>query len=195
MKHKRILSETTYGEFGSDPSFTVASAFVDDSEIEGKNFVHIINDDHMIKLKKAYEKKEEDSNWLFHLFNKENEFPGYQEVNNFIEKYLDNINIFKNEDTWNKYFKFVLSNTEKSGIFRLDIAVDNKIEEKDLPIPFEYFRKMFYSIVKKMPKIIYIYQKEEPDTKKAAKPEVEKQKSEPVNAVQSVKNRIINAAK
>jgi hypothetical protein len=158
-----INENTELGEFNPDRGFKLTGAYVDDDDNEGKNFVHIIDKDMVEQLKKAYEdNKEDDEQWLYHFLtdNKIN-FPGHKEIKDFTSRVMDEIVIFE-EDSWDNYIKFTLCNSENKSIFNIDLSPIGDLDEVDLPLPYEAFRKLFLAIKNRMPKIIWMFIDEQP---------------------------------
>lgn len=156
---KKLLQETEYGEFGTNNFYTLSSTYVDKEE-KGENHVYVLTKKDMLKLKEYYEKRKENDNWLLDLYINE-KFPGYKKIEEFIDNVVSKIRIFGNKGyLWKKYFKLVFVTSRNNNlIFKLSLAIDGSISEKELPIPKEYFEKLYLGLYKALPKIVYYFKK------------------------------------
>jgi len=155
-----LTEKVEMDEFNPETKDILPNAYVGEEE-EGKNFVHTISGEGLSALIEAYKDREENEQWLWHLFTDEKfKFPGRKEVCSFVEQYLADNNVF-DEDTWTNYIKFTLTNAENKNIFKLDMDYIPEMPHDELPLPFEEFKKFFLALYKRMPKIIWVYTKDD----------------------------------
>lgn len=167
--NKAIVTENfglQLGELNPKMQISLSIANYDDSYQEGKNFVFSVGPEDMKNLRDAYGQREDDPQWLLHMFmDNDIKFPGFKKIADFIDNSIDGLTLFK-DDNWTKYFVFILE-VIGDETFKMRLSMVPDLDESELPVPFDNFKRMFFALEREMPKIIWRFNKDK-ETRDAA---------------------------